>query len=128
VLAPHYSHLSVGEYAERARAAAAAASGRPAVSVVHSWHLAPGYLDFLSVALKEALRALPTDARAGAHVLFTVHSLPARILDGDDPYPAQLRETAAAVAARTGLERWSHAGAVARPRCPRGARRASRGR
>ena len=107
VLAPHYSHLSVGEYAERARAAAAAASGRPAVSVVHSWHLAPGYLDFLSVALKEALRALPTDARAGAHVLFTAHSLPARILDGDDPYPAQLRETAAAVAARTGLERWS---------------------
>jgi protoporphyrin/coproporphyrin ferrochelatase len=107
VLAPHYSHLSVGEYAERARTAAAAASGQPAVSIVHSWHLAPGYLDFLSVALKDAFRALPTEARAGAHVLFTAHSLPARILDDDDPYPAQLRETAAAVAARTGLERWS---------------------
>src|ERR1039458_4680821 len=50
VLAPHYSHLSVGEYAERARAAAAAASGRPAASVFHSWHLAPGYLDFLQAA------------------------------------------------------------------------------
>ena len=72
-----------------------------------SWHLAPGYLDFLSAALEDALRALPAEAGAGAHVLFTAHSLPARILDEDDPYPAQLRETAAAVAARTGLERWS---------------------
>jgi ferrochelatase len=107
VLAPHYSRMSVGEYTERARAAAAAAPGQPSVSVVRSWHLAPGYLDFLSAALEDALRALPAEARAGAQVLFTAHSLPARILDSDDPYPAQLRETAAAVAARTGLERWS---------------------
>jgi ferrochelatase len=107
VLAPHYSHLSVGEYAERARAAAAGAAAQPVVSVVSSWHLAPGYLDFLAAALENALRALPAGAGAGAHVLFTAHSLPARILDDDDPYPAQLQETAAAVAARTGLERWS---------------------
>jgi ferrochelatase len=107
VLAPHYSHLSVGEYTERARAAAATAATQPAVSVVRSWHLAPGYLDFLSAALEDALEALPAEERAGAHVLFTAHSLPARILHDDDPYPAQLRETAAAVAARIGLERWS---------------------
>ncbi len=107
VLAPHYSRMSVGEYGERAQAAAAAAAGQPAVSVVPSWHLAPGYLDFLSVALEDALRALPTEADERVHVLFTAHSLPKRILDEDDPYPAQLSETAAAVAARTGLERWS---------------------
>ena len=107
VLAPHYSRLSVGEYTERTRAAAAAAAGRPAVSVVPSWHLAPGYLDFLSTALDDTLRALPAQAHAGAHVLFTAHSLPTRILEEDDPYPTQLRETAAAVAARTGLEHWS---------------------
>ena len=81
--------------------------GRPAVSVVPSWHLAPGYLDFLSTALEDVLRALPAEANERAHVLFTAHSLPKRILDEDDPYPAQLRETAAAVAACTGLERWS---------------------
>ena len=107
VLAPHYSRLSVGEYTERAQAAADAARGQPTVSVVPSWHLAPGYLEFLSMAVKDALRALPAETGAQAHVLFTAHSLPARILDEDDPYPAQLRETAAAVAARTGLERWS---------------------
>jgi ferrochelatase len=107
VLAPHYSKLSVGEYAERASAAAAAAPGAPEVSVVRSWHLAAGYLDFLSQAVSDALRALPAEAGARAHVLFTAHSLPTRILDESDPYPAQLRETAAAVAARAGLERWS---------------------
>jgi protoporphyrin/coproporphyrin ferrochelatase len=107
VLAPHYSRMSVGEYAERARAAAALVARPPAVSVVHSWHLAPGYLDFLAQALQSALGALPEEARARAHVLFTAHSLPARILEEDDPYPSQLQETAAAVAARLGLERWS---------------------
>ena len=76
VLAPHYSKLSVGEYAERASAAAAAAPGAPDVSVVRCWHLATGYLDFLSQAVSDALRALPAEACARAHVLFTAHSLP----------------------------------------------------
>jgi ferrochelatase len=106
VLAPHYSRMSIGEYAERVQAAAAAA-GRPEVSVVPSWHLAPGYLDFLSTALEDALRTLPPEAEERVHVLFTAHSLPKRILAENDPYPAQLRETAAAVASCTGLQRWS---------------------
>ncbi len=72
-----------------------------------SWHLAPGYLDFLSTALEDALRTLPPEAKERVHVLFTAHSLPKRILAEDDPYPAQLHETAAAVASCTGLERWS---------------------
>jgi len=107
VLAPHYSRMSIGEYAERVQAAAAAAAGRPEVSVVPSWHLAPGYLDFLSTALEDALQTLPPETEERVHVLFTAHSLPKRILAEDDPYPAQLRETAAAVASCTGLERWS---------------------
>ncbi len=107
VLAPHYSRLSVGEYTERAAAAAADAERAPAVTVVRSWHLAPGYLDFLSDALADALRRLPAATRADTHVLFSAHSLPKRILDEGDPYPVQLRETADAVAARVGLEQWS---------------------
>jgi ferrochelatase len=39
-------------------------------------------------------------------VLFTAHSLPERVLDGD-PYPDQLRASAAAVAATAGLDRWA---------------------
>jgi ferrochelatase len=51
-----------------------------------------------------------TDARAGLperhKVLFTAHSLPERVLAGD-PYPEQLRESAAIVAERVGLDRWA---------------------
>jgi ferrochelatase len=99
VLAPHYSAFSVGEYAARAEAAA----GDLPVDVVESWHLLPAYVDFLDRAVGAALSTLP----AGAEVVFTAHSLPARILTSGDPYPDQLRETAAAVAARRPGVPWS---------------------
>ena len=107
VLAPHYSRMSVGAYAQRAEAAVAAAAQPVPLTVVRSWHLAPGYVAFLADAVQDALAALPDGHGADAHVLFTAHSLPVRILDEGDPYPIQLQETAAAVAARAGLERWS---------------------
>jgi ferrochelatase len=90
VLAPHYSAASVGEYLERAG---------PGVIGVRSWHTEPGYLDALADRVTACLARLPD----GSHVVFTAHSLPARILDAGDPYPDQVRETAEAVAARVGL-------------------------
>ncbi|MDP8937306.1 MAG: ferrochelatase [Actinomycetota bacterium] len=105
VLAPHYSALSVGEYVERARTVAAAGGG-PEMTFVESWHLEPGYLDLLAGFVADAVRRLGPDADP-VHVLFTAHSLPARILEAGDPYPDQVRETAEAVAGRARLERWS---------------------
>ena len=101
VLAPHYSRFSVGEYAERV--AKAAAEHDLYADTVDSWHLLPAYVQFLADAVTDALAAMP----AGSEVLFTAHSLPERILGTGDPYPDQLRETAAAVAGRLGLDRWS---------------------
>ena len=102
VLAPHYSALSVGEYAKRAEATAAEAGVR--LTMVQSWHLAPGYVDLLARFVADALKRLVVDP---VEVVFTAHSLPTRILDMGDPYPDQLAETAAAVAAQAGVERWS---------------------
>jgi len=93
VLAPHYSAMSVGEYAARAEG----------VDVVEHWWDAPGYLELLADAVKRGLDALPE----GTVVVFTAHSLPVRILETADPYPDQLRATAEAVAARAGLVHWS---------------------
>jgi ferrochelatase len=42
-----------------------------------------------------------------AHVVFTAHSLPARIVDEGDPYQDQLLETSAAIAQAAGLREWS---------------------
>ena len=44
---------------------------------------------------------------AGAHVVFTAHSLPARILDEGDPYRDELLETARLVAEHAGVGDWS---------------------
>ena len=97
VLAPHYSAFSVGQYLERAESAGAA-EGVP-VTGIRSWHLEPAYLEFLVAAVRRQLADLPTETT----VLFTAHSLPERILATGDPYPEQLRATAAAVAERAGL-------------------------
>jgi ferrochelatase len=45
--------------------------------------------------------------------VFTAHSLPEKILEYDDPYPRQLRETGEALASMLGLQPWS-GGAVGR--------------
>lgn len=99
VLAPHYSGFSVGQYHARAREVAAE-RGVP-YAPIDRWHLEPAYLDFLTAAVADARATLP----ARHKVLFTAHSLPERVLV-DDPYPEELRESAAAVAERVGLQPW----------------------
>jgi ferrochelatase len=96
VLAPHYSRMSIGEYRERVEKAL---GGRAELVFVESWHDDPAFLHVL------AGRVRGTDA----HVIFTAHSLPARILDEGDPYRDQLLETAELVADRAALKDWSFA-------------------
>lgn len=106
VLAPHYSKMSIGDY-ERRAAAAADEMGWPGdLEVVRSWHLEPGYIELLARAVDDAMHSLAETARPGATVVFTAHSLPARIVQSGDPYPDQLQETAQAVADLCGLRRW----------------------
>jgi protoporphyrin/coproporphyrin ferrochelatase len=102
VLAPHYSGLSVGEYRERLERAL---EGRAELVLVESWHDHEPFLEVL------AERVRGTDA----HVVFTAHSLPERLLAEGDPYREQLHETARLVAERAGLERWSFAFQSASP-------------
>jgi ferrochelatase len=94
VLAPHYSRLSIAGYREQLERAL---SGRAELSFVDSWHDDPGFVSFL------AGRVRGTEA----HVVFTAHSLPARILDEGDPYRDQLLETSRLIADEAGLADWS---------------------
>jgi ferrochelatase len=106
VLAPHYSRMSIGEYAGRVAAALGDGPGAPGFRMVPSWATAPGYLEWLVGAVQAALAQLG-DAATGAEVVFTAHSLPKRILSAGDPYPDELRATAEAVARAAGQARWS---------------------
>jgi ferrochelatase len=94
VLAPHYSRLSIAGYRSQLEQAL---DGRAELRFVDSWHDEPGFVDLL------ADRVRGTDA----HVVFTAHSLPARILAEGDPYETQLLETATAIAERAALREWS---------------------
>jgi ferrochelatase len=94
VLAPHYSALSIAGYREQLERAL---SGRAELQFVESWHDEPGFIELL------AERVRGTDA----HVVFTAHSLPARILSAGDPYRDQLLETSRLVAGAAGLRAWS---------------------
>ena len=96
VLAPHYSSLSIDGYRERLEAALGERAG---LRFVESWHVHEPYLDVL------ADRVRGTDA----HVVFTAHSLPSRILEQGDPYRDQLLETSRLIAERAGLDSWSFA-------------------
>ena len=105
VLAPQFSAFSVGEYLGR-MTAAARRHGMTARGV-RSWATEPAFVEFVAADVRSKLAAMP----AGTFVLFTAHSLPRRIIDAGDPYPDELRATAAAVASAAGLadDRWDTA-------------------
>jgi ferrochelatase len=94
VLAPHYSALSIAGYREQLERALAR---RAELRFVESWHDEPGFVELL------VGRVRGTDA----HVVFTAHSLPARILETGDPYKEQLLETSRLVSEAAGLDSWS---------------------
>jgi ferrochelatase len=96
VLAPHYSRISIGGYRERLEEAL---DGRAELVFVDSWHDHEPYVDLLA----ERVRG------ADAHVVFTAHSLPERIVAEGDPYRDQLLETSRLVADRAGVSSWSFA-------------------
>jgi protoporphyrin/coproporphyrin ferrochelatase len=96
VLAPHYSDMSIGGYR---RLLADALAGQAELAFVESWHDDAAFLDLLAGRIRGT----------GAHVVFTAHSLPARILETGDPYKDQLLKTARLVAERAAIadDDWS---------------------
>jgi protoporphyrin/coproporphyrin ferrochelatase len=94
VLAPHYSRLSIAGYREQLERALV---GRASLAFVDSWHDDPGFVSFLADRIRGT----------SAHVIFTAHSLPARVLDEGDPYREQLLETSRLAAAEAGIDDWS---------------------
>jgi protoporphyrin/coproporphyrin ferrochelatase len=94
VLAPHYSALSIAGYREQLERALGTGAD---LRFVDSWHDEPGFVELLADRVRGA----------DAHVVFTAHSLPERILAAGDPYRDQLRETSRLVAGAAGLAAWS---------------------
>src|SRR5919204_5689637 len=73
VLAPHYSSMSIAGHRQQLEEAL---GDRAELLFIDSWHDEPGFVDLLADRVRGA----------DAHVVFTAHSLPARILEMRDPY------------------------------------------
>ena len=96
VLAPHDSALSIGGYRAQLEEALA---GRAHLVFVDSWADEPGLVDFWAERVRAA---------APGHVVFTAHSLPARVHELGDPYEEELRTTARLIAEAAGLADDAH--------------------
>jgi ferrochelatase len=99
VLAPHYSSLSIEKYREQL---AAAVGGRAELRFVEHWGSEDAFVDLIANRVRDSL-----DAKT--HVVFTAHSLPARILEHGDPYQQELLESCRLVADRAAIGAWSFA-------------------
>jgi protoporphyrin/coproporphyrin ferrochelatase len=121
VLTPHGSSMGSEEYMERA----VAALGPTTFVAVAPWYGEPGLVSLLADRVHHALRTVDaSDSGSGsgrATVIFTAHSLPARIVESGDTYPEQLAESARLVAEAAGLDgsswsvAWQSAGRTPEP-------------
>ena len=82
----------------------AVGAAAPEANFVESWHDQPRIIEALAIVTREAIDRF---ADPGAvRVLFTAHSLPARVVAEGDRYPDEIAATARLVAERLGLARY----------------------
>ena len=94
VLAPHYSALSIKGYRDLLEQSL---GDHADLRFVDSWHDEPGFIELLADKIRGT----------NAHVVFTAHSLPARVLAMGDPYHDQLLATSTLIADAAGVSGWS---------------------
>ncbi len=107
-LAPHYSMLSIGGYERLVAQALETLDHPPATTSVQSWHANPGYVRLIAQRIEDAFQRFDADPTE-IEVIFSAHSLPARIVNSGDPYRDELMASAAAVAREAGVESWRFA-------------------
>ena len=106
VTSPFGSYSSCRQYLDDLVATRAAVDGAPSVDKIRHYHDHPGFVEPLADGVRAALTAL--GPVSNPRLVFTAHSIPTAMAASSGPdggrYEAQLRETAALVAAPTSLD------------------------
>jgi len=93
IMAPHQSKASTGGYVDAIEAARAEIDGLPEVEYIDPWHVSPTFLEAIVENIQTALVAYyKLREKWKIRVIFTAHSLPKRLLEGD-PYVSLIEET-----------------------------------
>ena len=91
VMAPHYSNLSIGRYWEKVAAAQGEIGSGIEFTLVDSWCRQECLLDAQEAGIRDAMARFDVDEQAHLKLVFSAHSLPARLLDMGDPYDGEVR-------------------------------------
>jgi protoporphyrin/coproporphyrin ferrochelatase len=108
-LAPHYSRFSIDGYIQRVRDAIAKSGASLDVTFVESWNDHPLFSQSIAERMETARKKFGVKDWIDIQVVFSAHGLPEKILQSNDPYPQELRETCEGVAALIGLKQWRFA-------------------
>jgi len=118
VLAPHFSTFSVKSYNGRAKEEAEKLGG-PIIHTLESWYDEPKFIQYWADRVKATFEKMPEDEQKNAVLIVSAHSLPEKILQHGDPYPAQIQKTAELIAAQAGVKNyavgWQSAGNTPEP-------------
>lgn len=120
VMAPHFSRMSVGAYMGKLEKALKDSCAGVPVAQVRSWKYEPDFIQSVASKIRAALsEKFPERSLNDVPVLFTAHSLPARVLESGDPYREEILASVELVAAELGLTNYRFAfqsqGATADP-------------
>ena len=102
-MSPYYNSRTVGGYVRTVEGYLPFLPYRPEVVFVHSWHGSPAFRQTWAERISAHAASLPGAQAAAkdAFYIFSAHSLP--LSCKDEPYAAQIEETASDIAARLGL-------------------------
>lgn len=102
VLAPHYSTYSIKEY--NGRAQKEAEKHNISLTSVEHWHQEPGFIKYWADEIAKVYEEMSHKEREKAVLIVSAHSLPKRIVEDNDPYIDQLKETALLISEETGIQ------------------------
>lgn len=97
VLLPLYPQFSTTTTGSSLKAWAKAYRGSGVARAVGCYPTASGVIEAYAAEIRKAYAA--AGCPAGVRLLFSAHGLPQQVIDAGDPYEAQIRATAAAIAA-----------------------------
>ena len=103
-MAPQYSSLSIGAYIKKVEETRRELASETPISFVTSWHRHPLLIASIVGNIHQTLQRFPLDVRSSVPILFTVHSLPERVVAMKDPYPEEVQGTVQSVCEQLGSQ------------------------
>ncbi|GEN30712.1 ferrochelatase [Cerasibacillus quisquiliarum] len=101
VLAPHYSTFSIKSY--NGRAQEEAEKHGITLTSVESWYTEPDFIAYWAREITKEYAKMSDEERKKAVLIVSAHSLPEKIIQNNDPYPEQLKETAELIVKEAGV-------------------------